>query len=368
MVLAYSAAKDTLAYQLGVRPLTRMIDFSEVPAPVVMAEFKDALPGSKAVPETEALWFYLMNHAVARVREIKAPNEPLGEHLWIVEEFHRQLTERAVRLFRYLMMICTREARHANSQMASKWVDFEAQFGPEITKFCRDNLGKSSSDAANHIQKSPPDAPIGLYVRGLQYIFDKPSWGGGYGGKKWGAVTDCLVQYVHGKYTAEMMMDTGWTLSHNNGPIFNKGMLYEMYDGGMIARILDVQRSGQIPQLIFEGWVDARCPKDLKAMNLKLNEALPGMIPQDKPYVDWFLVEQLGGIHSWNSEKAAQTKKHGTPKDLSEKLAAAEAKAKAEELAKEAAKADKMKNQWEVFPGEFVQKFTPVRENVEVVA
>ena len=91
---------------------------------------------------------------------------------------------------------------------------------------------------------------IGKFCEALAWQFYHCKWAGGYGGKKWGVVTDCLVRFVKGEFSAEMMMDTVWTLSHNSGPIFNKGQFYGMY-GHNLYRILDVQRSGQVPEAVL---------------------------------------------------------------------------------------------------------------------
>ena len=73
-------------------------------------------------------------------------------------------------------------------------------------------------------------------------------------------MTDCLVRFVSGEFSAEMMLDTVWTLAHNGGPIFNKGQFYACTANAL--RILDVQRSGQIPEAVLfdhaiEGFADA---------------------------------------------------------------------------------------------------------------
>ncbi len=72
-----------------------------------------------------------------------------------------------------------------------------------------------------------------------------------YGGPKWGEVADCLRSYVTGQTSAEALLDTAFTLAHNNGPVFNKGYIYKHHTNRLI-QILDIQAKGQIPQ-----WVGA---------------------------------------------------------------------------------------------------------------
>lgn len=385
MTVPYSAAKDTLAYQLGTRPLTRMIDFSSVPANEVMAEFKaDKLSPVAVKPEVDALWFYLMNHAVARVRELKDMNEPLGEFEWVLKEYHRQCADRAVRAYRYLMLIVTREARHGGPQMDSdgyaklaKKIGHEGKVATQYVKQKICNAGGGEDGAIGNLQTSPPACGIGPYVQAIRGLFYDGAWGQSstvsYGGKKWGAVTDCLMEYVYGRYSAEMMLDTVWTLCHNGGPIFNKGMQYEHYNGEKLKMILDVQRSGQIPQLILapEGWVNGYVSGELQAMAKKIVTTIPGVADTGKLYVDWFKVKALGGIHGWATHQQQQLAKYGQP-DASAYSAkmSADMKAKAEAAEKAAIEKAKLAaqklaekaNGWEVMPGLTLQKFKPERE------
>ena len=52
-----------------------------------------------------------------------------------------------------------------------------------------------------------------------------------------------------GTTSMEMLVDTGYTLAHNGGPIFNKGMMYTHYDSHFLT-ILDLQRAGQMLDLL----------------------------------------------------------------------------------------------------------------------
>lgn len=374
MIVSFSAAKDTLAYQLGARPLTRMIDFSHVPTKEVMAQFKDTLSPKTVKPESDALWFYLLNHAVSKVREIKQPHEPLGPYAWILDEYHAKLVDRAIRAYRYMMLIVTREARHGSMAgiSALKWQECVPIAGPVAVDYVQHKImGASGSEegAIGNLQNNPPNCTIGQYVAAIKFLFNNGKWSNGhtaYGGIKWGAVTECLENFISGKYSAEMMLDIVWTLCHNGGPIFNKGMLYDMYNGSALKAILDVQRSGQIPHMIAEGnqYVVNYVSPELISIMQKVAAQIPDFI--DKPYVDWFRVEALGGQYKWPTEKALQVKKYGEPNDPLWKEKVAAMKAKAEADAK--ALAEKKAMQWELYPEVTLQKFKPVRQKAEVAA
>jgi hypothetical protein len=66
-------------------------------------------------------------------------------------------------------------------------------------------------------------------------------------------------------------------MAHNNGPIFNKGMMYEKYSSEFI-KVLDIQRAGLIPELLLDtqGYLGLSLP--LEACNLVklVNQNLPG--------------------------------------------------------------------------------------------
>ena len=115
---------------------------------------------------------------------------------------------------------------------------------------------------------------------------------------------------VVGETSIEIMNDTAWTLAHNNGPMFNKGMLYNTYTS-TIYKILDVQRAGMIPQLIAEGTLGSHADSAVS----QAFEAVKAVFPESVTgYVDWFKVEALGSLHQYPTEKNLQTAKYGKTK------------------------------------------------------
>jgi len=141
-----------------------------------------------------------------------------------------------------------------------------------------------------------------------------------YGGKPWGHIADTLKKLVLGETSPEMFTDTAWTLAHNNGPMFNKGMLYKQYTQSLY-KILDVQRSGQIPQLVREGGVDG-----ITSVVKNVYENCAKVFPEEfSGHVDWFKVEALGALHHYPNEKAKQEQKYGKS-DFVSKMQAEEKK------------------------------------------
>lgn len=362
--MALTDPHDTLAYHSS-RVLCAHRNMSDVPCASVASQLADyqkshtTTDEGYSVPETQALWFYGMNHGVALIAGKRAPLEPLPPwELSFVKAYHRELVPRAVRAFYYLLLICTREARH-NKSLTSDLPKISEQFGENVAKFFQSIKGGESGIHAKFVS-SPPDAPIGAYCEALRWQFYNSKWAPGYGGKAWGQVTDCLCRFVKGEFSAEMMLDTIWTLSHNNGPIFNKGIFYSMYNPTAIIRILDVQRSGQIPQaILFDGHIRSYAGAELIQWMVGLKEKFPNDIGD---YVDWELVEALGSVNKYEADKQKQWAKYGMSPAAKAKYEEALKKKKAQEEAAKKAAEEYAKKWFTVMPNVQIKKVQLVRE------
>jgi len=325
---------DTLAYQLGIRPMARTRDLSTTElsrTAAAIKAFRDQHHKIKR-PETEALWFYMTNHAVGKVRRRVEWDEPLGKYLPILDTYNGVGALLGARLFAYLVLICLRESRHA-------------KISPGVRKFLKDKYGTEAVEFNDHIRKgndpvnaftnSTPNMTLGNFVWSLRDIFYMANFSSGYGGSKWGNVNDVLCAFVDGKFSAEMMLDVGWTLAHNGGPIFNKGMLYNHYSSKYLHMILDVQASGQIPQLLSGG---AHAVSDYISEDMKgTMETIVALLGNDfQGDVDWALVQAhsvSGATYSDMMNPAQKTTANKLVKEIKE-AAAAKAKAEAIEAAK----------------------------------
>jgi hypothetical protein len=362
--VALTDPQNTLAYHAS-RVLCAQREMSDVPCfkvALALSQYQDAHSASDlghSVPEQQALWFYGMNHGVALIQSRFAPLEPLPEwELGFVERYHAELAPRAIRAFYYLLLICTREARH-NQSLGKDKLKMTEKFGKPIADFFASIKGGESTIHQKFLS-NPPQGTIGTYCEALCWQFYNSSWAGGYGGSAWGNIADCLHRFVTGEFSAEMMLDTIWTLSHNNGPVFNKGLFYQMYNPAAILRLLDVQRSGQIPQAVLDDKViGGYADPELKKLMSQLQARFPSEIGD---YVDWEVVETLGSVGKYPAEKQAQFAKYG----MSEAAKEAQAKAKLiqqqkEEAAKKEAE-EHAKNWFTVMPGVEVKKFQPLRQ------
>jgi len=339
------------------RPFTTAISMSEVPAKTIAGcytKFRHWLRNTeteelKIAPEKEAIWFYMKNHAMAIVEQSHDLEEPLSEvYVDIVVDYHKHMQVIALRAFFYLLMICIRESRHTHVGPGLEKLYMEYS---KIKKFHNSIRGGGSGHAVARFLDSPPDDSLGQLSRFLEDVFFKAQYSGGYGGKNWGVVATVLRKFVYGEISAEMMVDTVWTLCHNNGPIFNKGLLYETYSGHELRKILDVQRAGMIPQLVDSQQSDSVNPEHM-IYQQKIREHYSAFAG----YVDWFKVEELGAVGNYPHEKSHQKSLYGDPTidpayvEKLKKGKEAVQKAKAEAIAKKAS------IEFEVMPGITVKK------------
>jgi hypothetical protein len=356
--MALTDPDDTLAFH-GSRVLTSYRDMSAVPCFAVASALELFMKHDKlkdAVPESEALWFYGLNHAVALISARRAPLEPLLQwETGVLRDYHAVLGPKAVRAFYYLLWICTREARHAHN--LDDFANTLEKLGKGLKSFYQAINGGEPGISKKFVSE-PPACSIGAYCKSLCEIFYKANFSGGYGGPAWGGIADVLSKFVHGEYSAEIMLDTVWTLCHNGGPIFNKGEFYGHYNQTDLIRLLDVQRSGQIPEAILfddtlRGYADPGLINRIEFVHKQFKDKLG-------PCVDWLRVEALGAVKKYPTEIAEQ---HAAGNVSPEQKALLEKALKEKELAElavkeaaEKAKAEKAMKYFTLMPGVEIPK------------
>lgn len=344
---------DTLSFQKN-RPLLRQLDLSGASLQHVVGQYdslramlKEHEGTVEAKPESEALWFYCQNHAMSVAAQNLDDSEPMRGYESFVEMYHTEITRKTLRMFYYLLLICTRESRHA-SGMVGKAKLYDKY--PNIAEFHKTHIkDQSASSSIKAMLNNTPDVTLGEYTRFLVDAFVIPSYGSGYGGKAWAKVARPLRDFVKGKITAEMLMDIAFTLAHNNGPIFNKGMLYVNYQGNALHKILDVQRSGQIPQLIAHHYTELNS-FITKKMGAYVRDFIKVAGDSFAGRVDWTKVKNIKGKACYSTEiKAQAASLLSTSKvaQMAEKAAALKA-----ELHSVAIK----KGSIEIMPGVFIAK------------
>ena len=249
--MSLMASRNTLRHQLA-RPLCMKREMGRVRATSTakaMKQLTSTYENALARPEEMAVQFYLLQHAMADVRTRFGLDEPLGDAVDVVELHNERGVDLGQRMFTYLLLICTREARHTSGS-SYFYSTLKENFGSEFVTFLSGIKNTHSQEAIEAFMASPPDMELGTYTAGLEQVFREGNFGGAYGGEPWANIAEVLNWFVQGTISAEMMLDTAFTLAHNGGPIFNKGMCFKMYDSARLRMILDVQAEGQMPQLI----------------------------------------------------------------------------------------------------------------------
>lgn len=310
-MLYNTAPIDTVGYHLNGRPLTAQIDRSDhfVHGLAKALQKSGWFDNGLASPDVDAVIFYLLNQAAADIRNRYDLLEPVPkEEADILSLYNERGSSIALRLAWYVFVITTREARHNQST----WDSSKAKVVADVSTDYPDtgltmiasmfNYTKSFPDSGaalgKLLQPSSEKFQLGPFCRLLRSIYYRCSWGGAFGGPKWGTIADALYAWVTGAWSAEMFADTAFTLAHNTAPIFNKGMLYNM-PGGNFIELLDVQRAGMIPQ-----WLNGRGAKYAYLKEVQqVKETLPHLFEGE---VDWHQVKALGAVGCY--DELAQAK------------------------------------------------------------
>lgn len=302
------------------------------------------------IPDAEAVRFYALNQLMSVVQSKFTPNEKLPE--WaskVVEAYYKELADQHKRLVWYTFIVITREFRHLHNAatLLSK-----ADYPAELKAFHGKVSDSTSESNLNAWLAAMPVLPMDVYCEAITKQFKSPgAYSGGYGGVPWSEIAQALWRYVKGETSAETFVDTAYTLAHNNGPMFNKGMMYGMYTGSFKV-LLDVQRAGHI----CEGIIEGRVKQMIAVPGMPELEDLIRTVKREVggigDHIDWYRVQEFAPDkasypNKYAAEKAAQDKKYGKPK--------------AKPVIVDG-KVVKIKAEFEVFPGQKVEIYERMKE------
>lgn len=302
---------------LEAMPHRTSINFGDQKCEVLARTVKAYAEGTQLVaPDSEAIGFYGANQLAMLVAQNFTPHEKLPDFaVNALITYRNTLAAQATRLYNYTLLTVVREARHVHHDAfftANFKLSLIDKYGPDVVQFLIALKNAGSTGAVGLFYNKPPAAKISDLLGAITDIFYKGTFSGGYGGKPWGDIAKNLLNATTGVISLEAMVDTGYTLAHNNGPMFNKGMLYRGYSGDFIT-ILDIQRSGQIINLLLGGewskkpFIKTANLNGLKASIADMYAAIPNVF---STYVDWFAVEATSPSTTYIKEKAEQVKKY----------------------------------------------------------
>jgi len=298
-------------------------------------------------PDIEAFKFYALNQLVGLIQKRFTKNEilpdwaatPVSMYIQELETQHRPLVW-------YTFLIITREFRH----LLNKSILVPPQYSPDFTAFCPKIADNSDNDLINKWLAYAPGDDLEHYCLCMEAGFNTPKcWASSYGGKPWGRIAKALAKYIGGHTSAEMFIDTAYTLAHNGGPIFNKNMFY--HNGtASFKKLLDVQRSGQMCEFLWskqyiKWYGKSTSLSQLESLRLVVEAAKP-WLSEIEDHVDWYKVKALGGTENHLEMQAAQDKDHGPKQPKSTIVEGMPVK---------------VTGSIAVYPGEVVQVFTRIK-------
>lgn len=277
-------------------PIHRQIGFQDSSVSDLGKALKPYYKGGSETIHKKAAEFYLAQHVIGDLKARFHPHQPLGDMAPIVEACEVRMTDLCKRMVWYLLLICHRESRHVkHGEMSPGPID---NAYADLWDYTREELsGLGAEESHDALVHNPPDCTLGEYTEYLMMVFSKGLFSSQFGGMKWYEITKALQQFVTGTTTAEIMTDTAFTLSHNTGPIFNKGTLFGQNKEALM-RVLDVQRAGMVPQyLMEEGDKFNTCISLVELMDMLL-KARPSLFEPGR--VDWLKVMELGAVGSYH--------------------------------------------------------------------
>ncbi|WKV32863.1 hypothetical protein R21Y_102 [Vibrio phage vB_VhaS_R21Y] len=231
--------------QVKANPLFRQVNAADLELKTVSKAISmtQSAASHKISVDRFALTFYTLNHAYSEIRNRKLDKEPLTDlETRICQKYEDTIAIQARFLFAYLTLACIREARHAEDPGTS-------DEDPADVKHFFDNLSSCSShEAVDRFIHRDINCTVGEFLKVLSVQFKQNNYANGFGGEAWADIADCCFNFVNGTLTAEVFVDLGYHLEHNNGSVFNKDFIFSS-EKPDLQKILDCQAAGQAPNL-----------------------------------------------------------------------------------------------------------------------
>lgn len=266
---------------------------------------------------TEAMCFYFLNEVASHVM-LNANNRPLTslERRILVDEYAYFLGNSS-HAYLYLWYICIREARHLPGSLKSlskslhpKTVELLTVVKQQSSLIYQTFIGLIQSvQLSNSVT-----VPLVALAKDLVFIFSQCKWPSSYGGKAWARIAECLYRFVSGVTNYETTLDTMYTLAHNTGNIFNKGMCYSGAVGLPIT--LDLQRAGMLGAFMSspESYPGVAVPKESIALMSEVLEAIKKEDYIQFGEVDWDKVSELSPTNNDYKHHKSKSKTTSTNK------------------------------------------------------
>ena len=185
----------------------------------------DHFPSSTYISPTEvAAKFYLLQHAIFEIQKEFSHDQALPfPVVQLMDEYISFVTLEATRMLHYLIAASIRESRHSDNEAS---IDDLRVLWEKHEKYSISHQEcvkhKEPNTSVVTYMQVPNKGTLVENLKLLMDIFYLLKWRSAYGGKKWGKIAQSVHDWCIGKYSLETLMDTGFTLAHNGGPVFNK--------------------------------------------------------------------------------------------------------------------------------------------------
>lgn len=180
--------------------------------------------------------FYVQDAVLAEISALPqdASLFRLQEAINNLRKIHQDYASRlAGAFFDYIALASFGEARHG-PKMSSQYIH---QICFEWDNDDTEKRITVRNQAYRHALKFNPH----VFLPTLVHLFDNDSWDSSYGGGKWAQIAEAGTMY--GSSSHKVFIDHAVDLSHNCGSMFNKDVLFLLYDSGEYFRMLNLKRS-----------------------------------------------------------------------------------------------------------------------------
>lgn len=249
-----------------------------------IAKFKKT--HSIATPETEALLFYLVNHALHTLRSTYDEYDKLGPREAAFAHKCNVISTRISKSLFYHICCVAHGMLWVHSLDDNQMSFFEQNYGKDFAAYLKGKAGgkESITDVGKYKMN------MHQFLGGVSsvYSFGKIiAWG-----KPYSMIVKTIHRCANGSYSMYTAADQIWSLCHNGGTVLNKGIggIYEVASN-FLFDILDVQDAGQIPGYVQENIKSGPAHKYMSAEIKDFYKEFVALFPQEFKPVNYELVK-----------------------------------------------------------------------------
>ena len=209
-----------------------------------------------------AVQFYMLNHGLALLDGSLGADTPLSPaQADLYKAYHDRVGKIGVRMVYDIVFMLT--ALASTTHPDGFCLDaVESNYGPRARAFVEKVSGNTNGvsfwtpnfnslkPVLQSAREHAEGVKLGEAIRALGYTLDICQRELAYG-PLWRDIARVAAAYFEGHKSLETTIDTAFTFCHCNGSFFEKGKLFTAV-GNELFKALDVQRSGQVPQLVHE--------------------------------------------------------------------------------------------------------------------